>query len=82
MNLKNCIITANVNGLKSAAMADKIQCLTLKLSDFGCDVACLLDTRLDESTEQKLGNLWDGDSFYAHGADCQSGGIAFLIPWA
>ena len=65
MNLKNCIITANVNGLKSAAMADKIQCLTLKLSDFGCGVACLLDTRLDESTEQKLGNLWDGDSFYA-----------------
>ena len=79
MNVKNCIVTANVNGLKSMAMADKIKCLTLKLSDFGCDVACLLDTRLDESSEENVANLWDGDSYYAHGVDCQSGGIAFLI---
>lgn len=78
MNLKNRIVSANVNGMKSSAMAEKTQCLILKLADFDCDVACLLDTRLDDGSEHKVANIWDGESHFAHGTNCQSAGIAFL----
>ena len=52
-------------------MAEKTQSLVLKLADLRCNVACLLDPRLDEGSEDRLGNLWEGDS--------RSAGIAFLI---
>ena len=60
-------------------MAEKTQSLVLKLADLRCNVACLLDTRLDEGSEDRLGNLWEGDSFFAHAGDSRSAGIAFLI---
>ena len=79
MNLQNCIISANVNGLKSRAMADKTHNLILKLADFKCDVACLLETCLDEGSEDRLANLWKGSSYFAHVDDPKVAGIAFLV---
>ena len=79
MNLQNCIISANVNGLKSRAMAEKTHSLILKLADFKCDVACLLDTRLDEGSDDRLANLWKGSSYFAHSGDHKVAGIAFLV---
>ena len=79
MNLQNCIISANVNGLKSRAMADKTHSLILKLAEFKCDVACLLETCLDEGSEDRLANLWKGSSYFAHVDDPKVAGIAFLV---
>ena len=47
-------------------------------SDLDCDVACLLNTRLDDGSEHKFAYIWDRESHFAHGANCQSAGKAFL----
>ena len=60
-------------------MAEKTHSLILKLADFKCDVACLLDTRLDEGSEDRLANLWKGSSYCAHSGDHKVAGIAFLV---
>ena len=74
---KFSILSANVRGLRDPTMAVKCQTLICNVLDSECDIACILDTHLDSSTEHKISNLWDGDSRFAHSGD-HSAGIAFL----
>ena len=58
-------------------MAEKRKALICDILTLNADITCLLDTHLDSKTESRISDLWDGESYFAHGQDSKAG-IAVL----
>ena len=68
----------NVRGLRSPKVKNKTEAICLILAKGNQDLVCLLDTHLDEKTEDRL-KAWPGKSFFSHNRfSNNTGGIALL----
>lgn len=73
------ICSVNVRGLKGPSQISKCQAICHFFKSQPYNIICLLDTHLDEQTEDRLSKIWSGNCFFSHSTSSPyTGGIAVL----
>ena len=79
--MMNCLTVSavNVNGLRGSQSRLKAATICHLFTDAPQDIVCLLDTRLDSTTEPHLTQHWQKKSLFVHNTLAHTNGIALLF---
>ena len=73
------VSAVNVNGLRGSQSRLKAATICHLFTDAPQDIVCLLDTRLDPTTEPHLTQHWQKKSLFVHNTLAHTNGIALLF---
>ena len=74
------VAAINVNGLRAVQSSSKAATICHLFTPPTNDIVCLLDTRLDPLTEQRITSHWTSPVLFAHNTFAHTNGIAILFP--
>ena len=73
------VCSVNVRGLKGPTLISKAKAICHHFVSTSQNIVCLLDTHLDEDTEDRISKHWPGKPFFAHSnSSSHTAGIAIL----